>query len=43
MTDKIILITPPDKIFNQNYSIALIYPSDAVKQQAQDILASTNG
>lgn len=43
MTDKIILITPPDKIFNQNYSIALIYPSDAVKQQAQDILASSNG
>ena len=43
MTDKILLITPPDKIFNQNYSIALIYPSEFVKQQAQEILAKANG
>jgi len=41
--NKIILITPPDKIFNQNHSVLLIYPSDGVRQQAQDILAKSNG
>jgi len=43
VTDKILLITPPDKIFNQNYSIVLIFPSDAIKKQAQEILAKSNG
>jgi hypothetical protein len=41
--NKIVLITPPDKIFNQNHSCLLIYPSKEVKQQAQDILSRSNG
>lgn len=43
MDNKIILITPPDKIFNQNNSTLLVYPSDAVRKQAQDILAKSGG
>ena len=35
----ILLITPPDKIFNQNKSCLLIYPTEAVKREAQAILA----
>ena len=30
---KITLITPPDKIFNSDYTFLLIYPKDDVKQQ----------
>jgi hypothetical protein len=41
--NKIILITPPDKIFNQNHSVLLIHPSDGVRKQAQEILAKSNG
>lgn len=33
---KLNLITPPDKLFNECYSILLIYPSDAVKDELQD-------
>ena len=43
MNDKIILITPPDKIFNQNLSCLLIYPSDDIREQAQDILSNSEG
>ena len=43
MDNKLLLITPPDKLFNQNYSVVLIYPSDAVREQAQEILANTQG
>jgi hypothetical protein len=44
MDNKIILITPPDKLFNQNSSCLLIYPSDSVRKETQDILArSENG
>lgn len=43
MDNKIILITPPDKIFNQNINCLLIYPSDAVREQAQSILAESPG
>lgn len=38
MENKILLITPPDKIFNQNKSCLLIYPSSDVKEQAQEML-----
>ena len=41
--NKLILITPPDKLFNQNYSVVLIYPSDSIREQAQDILAKSKG
>lgn len=44
LENKIVLITPPDKIFNQNNSVLLVFPSDAIKEQAQEILAkSTDG
>lgn len=43
MENKIVLITPPDKIFNQNPNCLLIYPSHAIKKQAQDILAKPKG
>ena len=35
----ILLITPPDKIFNQNKSCLLIYPTETVRREAQVILA----
>lgn len=43
MSDKLLLITPPDKIFNQNHSCLLIYPSKDIREQAQSILANSNG
>lgn len=43
MSDKLTLITPPDKIFNQSTSCLLIYPSDDVRQQAQAILVNSEG
>ena len=36
---KITVITPPDKIFNQDYSFLLIYPSSNVKEQFQRAIA----
>lgn len=43
MTDsKIILITPPDKLFNQNSSCLLICPSDSTRDQAHSILTNTS-
>ena len=41
MTSKVVLVTPPDKLFNQNHSILLIYPSNTIKSQVQDILSKT--
>lgn len=35
----IYLVTPPDKLFNQNYSILLVYPSNELKSEVQDILS----
>ena len=35
----ILLITPPDKIFNQNKSCLLIYPTETIRREAQAILA----
>jgi hypothetical protein len=43
MDNKIVLITPPDKIFNQNHSVLLISPSDSIRTQAQEILSKSNG
>jgi hypothetical protein len=43
LDNKLLLITPPDKLFNQNYSVVLVHPSDAVREQAQEILAKTQG
>jgi len=37
----ILLITPPDKLFNQNPSILLVYPSEAAKLETQIYLANT--
>ena len=39
MTSKVVLVTPPDKIFNQTHSILLIHPSNTIKSQVQDILS----
>lgn len=39
MDNNILLITPPDKIHNQNISILLIHPCEAVKNQTHNILA----
>lgn len=38
----ITLITPPDKVFNKNVSIFLIYPTAEIKKSLQDILAEIN-
>jgi len=38
----ITIITPPDKLFNQNHSCLLIYPSEHVRKETQDILANTS-
>lgn len=35
----ITLITPPDKVFNKNKSILLVYPSDQSRNEIQNILA----
>ena len=43
MSDRLTLITPPDKIFNQSKSCLLIYPSEDIRQQAQAILANSEG
>jgi len=42
VNSKIILITPPDKIFNQNPNILLINPSEVVRKETQDILAHSD-
>lgn len=36
----ILLITPPDKIFNQNDSCLLVFPTEAVRKEASEILAN---
>lgn len=35
----ITVITPPDKIFNQKFNIFLLYPSDKIKSDLQELLA----
>jgi hypothetical protein len=39
---KINLITPPDKLFNNNFSFLLIYPSSSVKEQFQNAIATVD-
>lgn len=36
--NKISLITPPDKLYNDSLSILLIYPSEIIKTQLQPLL-----
>jgi|SRR5210317_661149 hypothetical protein len=36
---KITVITPPDKVFNNNFSFLLVYPNNDIKQQFQDLIA----
>lgn len=36
------LITPPDKLYSQEYSFLLIYPSNAVKSEFQDLISNFN-
>jgi hypothetical protein len=33
------LITPPDKLYSQEYSFLLIYPSSLVKSEFQDLIS----
>jgi len=40
--NKINIITPPDKLFNNNINILLIYPSSSIKEQMQNYLASVD-
>lgn len=42
MTDKILLITPPDKVFNQAKSCLMIYPGEPIRQEYQNILAESS-
>jgi len=35
---EIVLITPPDKIFNQNRNVLFIHPNAGIKEQANNIL-----
>lgn len=35
----ILLITPPDKIFNQNSSCLLVYPTEAVRKEITQLLS----
>jgi|TARA_B110000503_G_scaffold37279_1_gene60997 hypothetical protein len=37
----ITLVTPPDRLYTQEYSFLLIYPSPIIKEQFQDLLAET--
>lgn len=38
--DKISVITPPDKLFNKAYNFLLIYPTEFIKNELQNIIAS---
>jgi hypothetical protein len=38
----ITVITPPDKIFNNNKSVLLIYPSDTLKSDFQTLIQDWN-
>lgn len=39
---KINLITAPDKLFNDNLSFLLVYPSNFIKEQFQNLIANWN-
>ena len=38
--DKISVITPPDKLFNKAYNFLLIYPTEFIKNELQNVIAS---
>lgn len=42
MTDKIFIITPPDKLFNQNKDILMIHPSTRIKEEMQELIRKSN-
>jgi hypothetical protein len=37
--NKINLITPPDRLYNNDYSFLLIYPSTAIKEQFNNLIS----
>ena len=39
----ITVVTPPDKVYNFNKSILLIYPDDAIKDQLQTLVQDIEG
>jgi len=39
--NKILIITPPDVIHNQNYSCLVIYPSTGIRQELEGIIAES--
>ena len=41
MSDKILIITPPDRVYNQSRSCLMIYPSDSIREEYQNILAGS--
>lgn len=41
VTDKILLITPPDKVHNQAKSCLMIYPNESIRTEYQNILAES--
>jgi len=43
VSNKILIITPPDKIFNQNTNVLVICPSDRIKEELQNILGTSQG
>lgn len=43
MNNKILVITPPDKVFNQNQDILLVHPSDRIKDEMHDLLSKKSG
>lgn len=38
----ITLVTPPDKVFNHNKSVLLIYPSNSLKEEFQTLVQDWN-
>jgi hypothetical protein len=36
------LVTPPDRLYTQEYSFLLIYPSSIIKEQFQNLIAQSN-
>jgi len=43
VSNKILIITPPDKIFNQNTNVLVICASERTKEDLQNILGTSTG
>ena len=41
--NKVVVITPPDKLFNQNTNFLFIYPNSDVRKQLTEILRNATG